>query len=102
MRKLSDIEKNLTVKLADLSRGELNKYKLEGAYPDGPTKAGPWSSVTRVFKRDDDVAILLHEWDYIGDGGGVMIIEELMNTKLGKSPADCLSKNRLRDGSPPN
>lgn len=87
MRKVSDIEKNLTFKLADLSRGELNQYKLEGAYPEGPTKAGPWSSVTRVFKRDDNVTIMLHEWNYVGDGGGIMIIEELMNAKVGKTPA---------------
>ncbi|GEM_PF-2932627 len=30
---------------------------------------------------------MLHEWNYVGDGGGVMIIEELMNTKVNNSPA---------------
>jgi hypothetical protein len=87
MRKVSDVEKNLTFKLADVSRAELKKYVLEGAFPEGPTKAGPWSSITRVFKRDDDVTVMLHEWNYVGDGGGVMIVEELMNAKVGNIPA---------------
>lgn len=87
IKKISDVEKNLTFKPADLSRGELNKYSLEGAYPEGPTKSGPWSSMTRVFKRDDNVTLMLHEWNYVGDGGGVMIVEELMNTRVGNTPA---------------
>lgn len=87
IKNVSDIEKNLTFKLADVSRGDLKKYILEGAYPEGPTKAGPWSSVTRVFKRDDGVIVMLHEWNYVGDGGGVMIVEELMNAKVGNTPA---------------
>lgn len=87
IKKISDIEKNMTFKLADVSRGDLNKYTLEGAYPEGPTKAGPWSSVTRVFKREDNVTVMLHEWNYVGDGGGVMIVKELMNAKVGNTPA---------------
>ena len=87
LKPLRDVEKNLTFKLADISRGELGKYTLEGVIPEGPSQKGPWSSVTRIFKRDDNVVVMLHEWNYVGDGGGVMIIEELMNTKVNNSPA---------------
>ena len=41
IRKVSDVEKNLTFKLADVSRAELKKYVLEGAFPEGPTKGRP-------------------------------------------------------------
>jgi hypothetical protein len=87
IKNIGDVENNLTFKMADVSRGELNKYTLEGAYPEGPTKPGPWSSRTRVFKGDDNAIVLLHEWNYVGDGGGVMIVEELMNTQVGNTPA---------------
>jgi hypothetical protein len=87
IKNIRDVEKNLTFRMADVSRGEFKHYTLEGAYPEGPTKSGPWSSMTRVFKRDDDVIVLRHEWNYVGDGGGVMIVEELMNTRVGNSPA---------------
>jgi hypothetical protein len=33
------------------------------------------------------VNVMLHEWNYVGDGGGVMIVEELMNTRVGNTPA---------------
>jgi hypothetical protein len=87
VKDIRQITKNVTFKLSDVSRSELQKYSFEGAYPEGPTKAGPWSSLTRVFKRDDGVLIMLHEWDYVGDGGGVMIVDELMNARVGEAPA---------------
>lgn len=87
VKDIRGISKNITFKLSDVSRSELQKYSFEGAYPEGPTKVGPWSSLTRVFKRDDGVLVMLHEWDYVGDGGGVMIVDELMNAHVGDAPA---------------
>jgi len=87
LKDMREINKNLTFKLSDLSRSELGTYRFEGAYPEGPTKTGPWSSLTKVFKRDDGVIVMLHEWDYIGDGGGIMMVRELMNTQVADTPA---------------
>lgn len=30
---------------------------------------------------------MLHEWDYIGDGGAIVFIDELMNTQVLDMPA---------------
>lgn len=87
IKKNEEINNNLTFKLSNLSKGELSTYHFEGAYPEGPTKSGPWCSVTRVFKRNDGIIVTLHEWDYVGDGGGVVVINELMNTKVSDIPA---------------
>lgn len=75
----SKIRKNLKSDWTDVSRSELQGYKYEAFVPEGPSKTGPWSSYTRVFKRPDGVLVMLHEWDYALDGGGVMIVKELMN-----------------------
>lgn len=87
LKDMREIEKNTTFKISNLSKSQFNKLKFEGAYPEGPTKSGPWSSLTRIFKRDDGVLLFLHEWDYVGDGGGVMMVEELMNTTVSDMPA---------------
>lgn len=84
---ISEIKRNSTSKLADVSKTELEKYTLEGAIPEGPTKKGPWSSMSRVYKRPDGVVLMLHEWDYVKDGGGIVIVDELMNTTVSGTPA---------------
>lgn len=87
LKDLREIDKNMRFKIANLSSCELAKYRYEGAYPEGPTKTGPWSSLTKIFTRDDGVLVMLHEWDYAGDGGGVVMVDELMNVKVSGSPA---------------
>lgn len=87
LKDLREIDKNMRFKIANLSSSELAKYRYEGAYPEGPTKTGPWSSLTKIFTRDDGVLVMLHEWDYAGDGGGVVMVDELMNVKVNGSPA---------------
>lgn len=87
LKDLREIDKNMRFKIANLSSSELSKYRYEGAYPEGPTKTGPWSSLTKIFTRDDGVLVMLHEWDYAGDGGGVVIVDELMNVKVNGSPS---------------
>lgn len=87
VKEMREINKNITFKLSNLSNSGFDALNLEGAYPEGPTKAGPWSSLTRVFKRNDGVLVMLHEWDYVGDGGGITLADELMNTQVLDSPA---------------
>jgi hypothetical protein len=97
VKDMKEISKNVTFKLADVSGGRFDGLALEGAYPEGPTKSGPWSSLTRVFKRSDGVLVMLHEWDYSGDGGGITFVDELMNTKVVDVPAR-LSVNKSPSG----
>lgn len=74
---------NLKLALADISRTELAKYQYEGMIPGGPSM----TSVTRVFRRLDGTVIKLTEWDYVADGGAIVIIDEVMNKRVAGVPA---------------
>ncbi|MBK0417228.1 hypothetical protein JD974_22720 [Chromobacterium haemolyticum] len=87
LRTLQDVSANAKSKLADIGASQLNAYRFEGVVPQGPSLRGPWSSFDRVFRRPDGVLIILHEWDFIADGGGVMAVKELMNLKVQGLPA---------------
>lgn len=78
----SKIRSQLKSDWTDLSRSELQHYRYEAFIPEGPSKAGPWSRYTRVFTRPDGVLLMLHEWDYVQDGGGVVVVQELMNARV--------------------
>lgn len=78
----SKIRANLKSDWTDVSASELQGYKYEAFVPEGPSKAGPWSRYTRVYTRPDGVLVMLHEWDYVQDGGGVVLIKELMNAQV--------------------
>lgn len=87
VKDMKTISANTTFELAKVAGSTFDRLAFEGAYPEGPNKTGPWSSLTRVFKRPDGVLVMLHEWDYVGDGGGITFVDELMNTKVQDAPA---------------
>ncbi|WP_141111241.1 hypothetical protein [Chromobacterium haemolyticum] len=87
LRTLQDVSVNAKSKLADIGASKLNTYRFEGVVPQGPSLRGPWSSFDRIFRRPDGVLIILHEWDFVADGGGVMAVKELMNLKIQGLPA---------------
>ncbi len=97
LRQESDIRDNIKVKLSSTDATLLSKYEYEGIMPDGPSPSGPWTSIIRVFKRPDGVPIFVSEWDYVADGGAVVIVRELMNTKVDKTPARLIVK-KSQDG----
>jgi hypothetical protein len=82
-----DATSNVLVQLADVSTTLLDKYQYEGLIPAGPTLKGPWTSVTRVFRRPDGLVIKLTEWDFVADGGAIVIVDELMNSSVSGIPA---------------
>lgn len=87
LRSEDEVKPKLKVTLADINSTELKDYVYEGIIPDGPTINGPWTSVIRVFKRQDGVTVMLREWDYVADGGAIVTINELMNVKVASEPA---------------
>ncbi|MDC8757037.1 hypothetical protein [Janthinobacterium fluminis] len=87
VRDVHEVKRNLTFTLADLSGSAFDAFKFEGVVPEGPTRTGPWSSVSRYFKTPDGLLLILHEWDFVGDGGGVVIVKDLMNTRVADTPA---------------
>lgn len=89
----NEIKSKIQVKLTDIKPTELKEYVYEGIIPEGPTIDGPWTSVTRVFKRPDGVILMLTEWDYIADGGEIVAISELMNVTVSNVPAMLSVKN---------
>jgi hypothetical protein len=78
---------NVQVSLVDVSSTKLAEYEYEGFIPEGPTKKGPWTNVTRVFRRPDGMVIKLSEWDFVADGGAIVIVDELMNSNVADIPA---------------
>lgn len=82
----SNLKPKIAVALADIGGTELKHYVYEGIIPEGPTLGGPYTKVTRVFKRQDGVVIMLTEWDYVADGGAILAINEMMNVKVGNVP----------------
>ncbi|MCU7937528.1 MAG: hypothetical protein KZQ99_22170 [Candidatus Thiodiazotropha sp. (ex Dulcina madagascariensis)] len=87
LRSENDALSNLRVNLVDINLTKLAKYQYEGLIPGGPTIQGPWTSVTRVFRRPDSVLIKLTEWDFVADGGAIVIIDEVMNSSVSGIPA---------------
>lgn len=79
----TDVLPNLKMTLADISRTELVTYQYEGMIPGGPGM----TSVTRVYRRPDGVLIKLTEWDFVADGGAIVIIDEVMNKRVAGVPA---------------
>ena len=79
---LAGVAGNTKVALADVSASDLGGYALAGVVPEGPGKDGPWSSLRRVYRRADGVLVMLHEWAYAADGGGVLGVRELMNATV--------------------
>ncbi|CAJ0784477.1 hypothetical protein [Ralstonia chuxiongensis] len=89
-------EHNIKVKLAKIDNSALSTCQYEGFLPDGPTLNGPWTSVVRVFSCGAQL-VMLQEWDYVSDGGGITLVKEAMNTEVGKFPAQ-ISKKRSPSG----
>ncbi len=87
LRLENDVLPNLKLTLADLTRTEFEGYNYEGMIPGGPTIPGPWTSVTRVFRRPDGMLIKLTEWDFVADGGAIVIVDEVMNERVSGIPA---------------
>lgn len=87
LRLEDEVKPKLQVKLADINVTELKEYVYEGIIPEGPRIDGPWTSVTRVYKRPDGITFMLTEWDYIADGGAIVAISELMNVTVADVPA---------------
>ena len=87
LRTLQEASSNAKSKLADIGASKLNDYRFEGVVPQGSSLRGPWSSFDRIFRRPDGTLIVLHEWDFVADGGGVMAVKELMNLKIQNVPA---------------
>jgi len=70
------------VPLADVAASDLAGYTLAGVVPEGAGQDGPWSSLKRVYRRPDGVLVMLHEWAYAAEGGGVLGVRELMNATV--------------------
>ena len=95
--KSANEHRRIRVKLSDISLTGLDSFTYVGFLPEGPSKEGPWTSVTRVFQKIDGTILMLHEWDFAADGGGVLIVKEAMNTTVGGIPAQ-LSHKRAPSG----
>jgi len=97
IRDSSTIGEKVKIRLLNVASTELGNYQYVGLIPEGPHRQGPWTSVTRVFLRPDGFPIFLYEWDFVADGGSIVVFKELLNEKVGNIPARLVVK-QSRDG----
>ena len=93
---LEAVAAHASVPLADVSGSDLAGYALAGVVPEGPGQDGPWSSVKRVYRRPDGVLVILHEWAYAAEGGGVLGVRELMNASVRHGATRCPAQFAIR------
>jgi hypothetical protein len=87
VRPEAEILPNTRIALSPLERTPFEKFVLLGYYPEGTTPQGPWTSVSRLFAKPPGELLLLTEWDFGLDGGGVAYFDDGLNTQVGKSRA---------------
>lgn len=79
---LSDQKGQVKVKLADLEKTPFHSLRFLGAVREGPPR-----SLSRVFLFPNGAVVLLREWDYLAEGGGIMIPKERINEQVNGTPA---------------
>jgi hypothetical protein len=87
---------NAIVPPADVSASDLAGYTLAGVVPEGRGQDGPWTGVKRVYRRPDGVLVMLHEWAYAAEGGGVLGVRELMNATVRHGATSCPAQFAIR------
>jgi hypothetical protein len=78
---------NTSIQLASLDRTPFAQMTLLGYLPAGTVPQGPWTAVERLFAKPSGELVLLKEWDFGLDGGGVVVFEEMLNTTVGRARA---------------
>lgn len=73
----------LSVGLVPIMGSKFSSLTYMGLIPDGLGDMPPWSAVSRIFKDRDANTIQISEWDFVSDGGGVLVLEEFQNVKVG-------------------
>ena len=72
----------MRVNLINLQRSKFDQFKLIGYLPEG-VGPPPWSWVSRLFDAGNGNSVFLSEWDFVADDGGVELLEEYLNSKVG-------------------
>src|SRR3569623_3429992 len=83
----SEVVPNVTVRLSALQGTPFERMTLLGYLPAGGLPQGPGTAVQRLFSTASGELVLLKEWDFGLDGGGVVMFDEMLNTKVGASRA---------------
>jgi len=83
----SEVMPKATVRLSSLQGTSFERMTLLGYLPGGGLPQGPWTAVQRLFATASGELVLLKEYDFGLDGGGVVMFDEMLNTKVGASRA---------------
>ena len=76
----------LHIVLLDLKGTPFERMEYVGIVPEGTDAGGPYTWVLRLF-RPARHAVMLSEWDFALDDGGVLEFWEFLNTKVKDAPA---------------
>lgn len=71
----------------DLANTAFDEFSLVGGRVDGSPIKGGFADVKRVFRSPRGETLVLYEWAFQLTGGGGVLVEELVNGRVGKYPA---------------
>lgn len=74
---------DLTVSPASIADTKFSTLQYVGFIADGLGKSPPWSAISRIFRDNDENVIQISEWDFVADGGGLLLLDEFQNVKVG-------------------
>ncbi len=88
VKRAADVLPNAKIDLVSLTGTPFeNQFTLLGYVPAGTRPGGPWTAVSRLFAKPPGELVLLKEWDFGLDGGGVVLLDDMLNTKIGGARA---------------
>jgi hypothetical protein len=88
VKRAEDVLPNTAIELVSLAGTPFERhFTLLGYIAEGTAPRGPWTSVSRMFAKPPGELVLLKEWDFGLDGGGVVLLDEMLNTRVGAARA---------------
>lgn len=82
VKPFADYKEKVQVKLANLDGTPFSALKFLGVVREGPPH-----SLSRLFSFPNGTLLLLREWDYVAEGGGMLIPKDRVNEQVNGVPA---------------
>lgn len=84
LKAASDVLPKSSIDLMPLEGTTFDEFTLLGYVPDGSTPHGTWTAIARVFTAPDSELVVLREWDFGLDDGGVLLLDDMLNSEVGR------------------
>ena len=81
---IADPKKEIGFRMSTLANTPFAALSFKGYSLEGPDK--PVLRAARVFRADNGQLVVLTEWDYVGAGGGMLLLREYLNADINGTP----------------